>query len=186
MNKDIAYLIGVVAGDGSLNQTKRSKGGHHYTFRIYSAGDKYLVLLNKLFEKNFEIKGKIIKDKRKNNSYHVVIKNAIIFFYFVTNGCEIGKKQRGEIPKQIKENKKYFLEYLAGLIDTDGHVKNNRIQLKQKNKKLLETIQKILNDIGLNCTNPKINYTNNKPYFYIRFDNNIPLRFKQIFLNDKN
>ncbi len=130
-NPDLTYLLGVIAGDGSLNQTIRKKGGYHYTFRIYSRGEKYLDFLNKIFKQYFKIKGKIIKDKRKNNSYHLVIKNATLFFYFVINGSEIGKK-KGILTKRAKENKKYFLNYLAGLVDADGHIQKRRIQLKQK------------------------------------------------------
>ncbi|MBU2612123.1 MAG: hypothetical protein KKB62_00185 [Nanoarchaeota archaeon] len=184
LNIDIIYLMGVIAGDGSLNETKRSKGGYHYTFRIYAAGKKYLKLLNKLFEKNFGIEGKIIKDLRKMNTYYLVFKNAPLFFYFVINGNEIGKKKRFKIPKITTKNRKYFFEYLSGLIDTDGHIAGRRIQLKQKNKEFLNKIKLLANKYHLNCTDPKVNYTNKIPYYYIRFDNKIHLRFKtNTFLN---
>ncbi len=68
--------------------------------------------------------------------------------------------------------------YLAGLIDTNGHISNKRIQLKQKSKLLLEKIKRITNKFGLNPADVKINYTNNKKFYYIRFDNKLPLRLK--------
>ena len=178
MSKDIAYLIGVIAGDGSLVKCKRKRGGEHYILTIYAEKEKYLILLNGLFKKHFKILGKISKDKRKNSLYYLRFQNASIFFYFFLKGNEIGKKKRFHIPKEIKEEKRYFLEYLSGLIDTDGHISGNRIQLKQKSEKLLKEISRLTNKENLNCSIPKVNYTNQKPYYYIRFDNKITLRFK--------
>ncbi len=82
----------MITGDGSLSMSKRKKGGYHYSFRIYSGNENYLHYLNGLFNKLFLIKGKIIKDKRKENTYFLVIKHAAIFFYFVILGSEIEKK----------------------------------------------------------------------------------------------
>jgi len=177
-NKEIAYLVGVIAGDGSLTKTKRKRGGFHYQLRVYTGKREYLELLNNIIKKHFSLEGRIIQDKRKENAYLLEIKNATIFFYFVIHGNEIGKKKDFKIPKKIKKNKGYFLEYLAGLVDTDGHICNKRIQLKQKSERLLKEISKIANKAGLNCTKPKVNYTNNVPYYYIRLDNNLPLKFK--------
>ena len=159
-------------------KTKRKKGGFHYSIRIYGKGKEYLEILNEIFSKNFEIKGKIFEDKRKKDTCFLKIQNASIFFYFMINENEIGKKRRFKIPEIIKENPKYFKEYLSGLVDTDGHISRKRIQLKQKSEKLLKEIMVISNKQNLNCTIPKVNYTNKKPYYYIRFDNKIPLRFK--------
>ena len=60
---NIVYLLGIVAGDGSLSQAKRKKGGYHYIFRIYSGNEKNLQILNKIINKYFYTRGKIIKDK---------------------------------------------------------------------------------------------------------------------------
>ena len=93
-------------------------------------------------------------------------------------GSEIGKKQNKEIPKIISNNKEYFLGYLTGLVDTDGNVEGNRIQLKQKSQKLLTEIEQNLRILRLNPSASKVNYTNKKPFYYIRFDKKIPLRLK--------
>jgi hypothetical protein len=62
------------------------------------------------------------------------------------------------------------------LIDTDGSISGKRIQLKLKDK---EMITKIYQNIKkANPNNPKVNYTKNLPYYYIRFDNIFPLRWK--------
>jgi len=177
-NKDIFYLLGIIRGDGSLTKTKRKRGGYHYSLRIYCGNKENLIYLNNLFKKLFLIENKINKDERKQNLYYLIIMNAAIFFYFVNLGSEIGKKKQGKIPKIVLEKNENFLQYLAGLVDTDGHISKKRIQLKQKSYELLKNINKLSNKIGLNCNEPKVNYTNNIPFYYIRFDNRLPLRLK--------
>ena len=178
INEDIFYLLGVVEGDGSLIKSKRKRGGYHYVLRIYSGEKKYLIYLNEIIQELFGIKGRITKDKRKNSSYCIIIQNATIFFYFVILGSEIGKKKIGNISKTVRRKNKNILHYLAGLVDTDGHISNKRIQLKQKRHQLLKEIKELSNQLNLNCSDPKINYTNQIPFYYIRFDNKLPLRWK--------
>ena len=178
INEDIAYLLGVIEGDGSLSITKRKKGGYHYLFRIYSGEKKYLDYLQILLYNLFLIKGKINKDKRKKSLYYLLIQNATLFFYFAKLGSEIGRKKIGNLPNIIKSNKKYALNYLAGLVDTDGSISYKRIQLKQKRFNLIKEINKLCQKLNLNCSDPKINYTNQIPFYYIRFDNKLPLRLK--------
>ncbi len=178
INEDIFYLLGVISGDGSLIKSKRKRGGYHYVVRIYSGEEKYLIYLNEIIQKLFGISGRITKDKRKNSSYCIIIQNATIFFYFVILGSEIGKKKIGNISKIVKSKNKNILHYIAGLVDTDGHISHKRIQLKQKRHQLLKEIKELSDRLNLNCSIPKVNYTNNIPFYYIRFDNKIPLRWK--------
>ena len=172
-------MLGVICGDGSLIQSKRKRGGYHYILRIYSGEEKFLIYIKEIIQRLFEIKGKIIKDKRKNSAYHLHIENASIFWYFVILGSEIGKKRIGNISKMVKCKDENMLHYLAGLVDTDGHICNKRIQLKQKRHQLLKEIKELSDGLNLNCSVPKINYTNNISFYYIRFDNKLPLRWKQ-------
>jgi len=178
INEDVAYLLGVIEGDGSLSITKRKRGGYHYLFRIYSGEKEYLEYLQILLYNLFLIKGKINRDKRKENLYYLLIQNAPLFFYFANLGSEIGRKKIGNLPKIIKRNQIYALNYLAGLVDTDGSISYRRIQLKQKRFNLIKEINKLCQKFNLNCSDPKTNYTNKIPFYYIRFDNKLPLRLK--------
>ena len=178
-NKDLAYITGVIVGDGAMVITPRKKGGNHYVLSIFSNSKEYLLYLNLLFKKYFGRESRIYKDKR-HEVHSLVIQVAAIFFYFVNIGLPIGKSEEEFIPNIIKSNKIYFIEYISGLIDTDGHISSpRRIQLKQKSKDLLLEIVDFLNGNGVQCNIPKVNYTNNKPYWYIIFDNKIKLRFKR-------
>jgi len=178
LDNNVFYLLGVISGDGSLVMCKRKRGGFHYILRIYSGEEEYLLYLNRIIQGLFGIKGKIKKDKRKNSSYYITLQNASVFFYFVILESEIGKKRIGNIPRLVKDKNENILHYLAGLVDTDGHVQKNRIQLKQKRFRLLKEIKELSGKLDLNCSIPKINYTNNIPFYYIRFDNKLPLRWK--------
>ncbi len=181
INADIMYLLGVIEGDGSLTKTKRKRGGYHYLIRIYSGEEKYLFIINQLFRKYFLINSYIKRDLRKKNAFWLEVKNAPFFFYLSFLGINHGKKMERKIPKFAKKNKNYLKNYLAGLIDTDGSVYNKRIQLKQKSKILVVDIKKELEKMRLNPSEVKINYTNYIPFYYIRFDNKLPLRLKKAF-----
>lgn len=179
ISRDIFYLLGVISGDGSLNISKRKRGGYHYLLRIYSGEKAYLQYLNNLIWKLFNVKGRIIKDMRKDSSFHISIQSASMFFYFVILGSEIGKKKDGRLSNLIMENNQNLLNFIAGLVDTDGHIIGRRVQLKQKRLRLLEDIESVSKLLDLNCSEPKINYTNGVPFYYIRFDNKLPLRWKK-------
>jgi hypothetical protein len=92
----------------------------------------------------------------------------------------VGKSEEESIPKIIKSDNRYFIEYIAGLCDTDGSISGNKIHLKQKSKNLLLEIVEFLNENGITCSYPKVNYTNGKPYYYIRMERKIPLRLKEM------
>jgi len=175
INEDLVYLVGVIAGDGSLIICKRKRGGNHHRLQITSCSPNHLESLNKILQENFEITGKIIKDKRKERTYRLTTANTSIFWYFKL--LEAKYNSTNKLPKMCK-NKNYFNHYLAGLIDADGHVtpSKNRIQLKLKNKDIIEEIFSKISHANPNP--PKINYTNEVPFYYIRFDNIFPLRFK--------
>ena len=179
INEDVAYLIGVITGDGTIIKSNRNRGGFHYILKITSDSENCLKYLNYLINLHFGIQGRIVRDERKNHTYNLIIQNASVFWYFVLSGLSIGRKTRVKVPESIKR-KKLLLSYLAGLVDTDGHVKNNRIQLKQKDRLFLNNLYIILNEFGMNCAAPKVNYTDLKPFYYIRFDNKLPLRNAKI------
>jgi len=179
LNKDLAYLSGVIVGDGTILKIRRKKGGFHYKIKITSDSKNYLNTLNKIFEDNFNINGYIEKDKRKVHTYYLTLQNATIFWFFVLLGHEIGKKKGPIIPSYFLNNKILLIHFLAGLVDTDGHISYNRIQLKQKSRIFLSNICLQLKKINMNPNYPKVNYTNQKPFYYIRFDNKLSLRTPQ-------
>jgi len=165
----VAYFTGVITGDGSITKSKRKVGG--YCYRIQIVGyKKYMAYLATLTKELFNYKPRVLRDKRKKNCYLINIYSAAIFAYFVQLGLPIGKKRNLSVPKIIANNPSLFKHYMLGLIDTDGHVRNRRVQLKQRLKPFLEELVVLLEKhFNIKANPPKVNYTEGKPYYYIRF-----------------
>ena len=74
------------------------------------------------------------------------------------------------VPSLIAENPSLFKHYMLGLIDTDGSLTWNRVQLKQRDKNFLkELVHFLKKHFDIIARPPKVNYTEGKPYYYIRF-----------------
>lgn len=149
-----------------------------YIINIYSGSIEFLDDINKLIYDLFNYSGILIKDKRKNHTYRLSIQSSVIFWYFISLGLSSGKKINLSVPRTFKTESNYMINLIAGLVDTDGHVAGNMIQLKQKSKSLLEELKNYLYKFDMNPAPVKVNYTYAKPFYYIRFDNKWPLRFK--------
>jgi len=129
-----------------------------------------MAYLTTLTKDLFNHQPRILKDKRKKNCYLISIYSAAIFAYFVKLGLPVGKKRNLSVPKIIANNPSLFKHYMLGLIDTDGHVRNKRVALKQRLKPFLEELVILLKrHFGIISNPPKVNYTEGKPYYYIRF-----------------
>jgi hypothetical protein len=169
INNKIAYLAGVITGDGSLNSSKRKKGGYHYRIQIVGP-EGSLERIACLFKELFNYKPAVHRDKRKANCYLINISSAAIFFYFIKLGFASGKKRNIKVPATIAANPVLSKHYLFGLIDTYGHVSRNRIHLKQREETFLkELVHLIEKHFNIKSNPPKVNYTEGKPLYYIRF-----------------
>jgi len=169
INDKVAYLAGVVAGDGNLNVCRRKKGGYHY--RVNIVGHKEdLEYLTTLLNDLFNYKPPVLRDKRKANCYLINIYSAAIFFYFVKLGFPAGKKRDVSVPPRIAQNSTLFKHYILGLVDTDGSISKSRIILKQREENFLkELVQLLEKHFSIKSNPPKVNYTKGKPFYYIRF-----------------
>ena len=171
INDRVAYLVGAITGDGSLTTCKRKAGGYYYSVRLWGTKEKLVdkrALLNDLFY----WKSKIIKDKRKENCYYINVNSAAVFAYFVLLGLPVGKKRKLTVPQFIARSPSLFRAYMLGLIETDGHISKLRVHLKQRDKDFLKELVELLKKHFDIKSNPaKVNYTEGKPYYYIRFPN---------------
>jgi hypothetical protein len=165
----VAYLAGVITGDGHLTRSKRKTVGYHYVVGIVGRRG-FTEQLCLLIKEIFHYTPGFYKDKRKNDCYYVNIYPVAIFYYFIELGFRAGKKRNLRVPSLIAKDASLFKHFMCGLIDTDGFIDKKRVQLKQKDKGFLNELVRLLKKrLDISATRPKVNFTEGKPYFYIRF-----------------
>ncbi|MFX1319464.1 MAG: LAGLIDADG family homing endonuclease [Promethearchaeota archaeon] len=165
----VAYFAGVVAGDGNLNKCQRRKGGYHYRVKVVGRKN-YLKQLSVLVKDLFDFQPRVLRDKRKKNCYAINIQRAAAYFFFNKLGFQSGKKQNMRVPSLIAKDPFLFKHYMFGLIDTDGSLTRKRVQLKQRDKNFLKELVRLLKKhFDIISRSPRVNYTDGKPYYYIRF-----------------
>lgn len=160
INPDVAYLIGVMLGDGSvMTPIKRKKGGYYWKIQVTSNKDYSDVVYN-LLQKIFKCRPSIFRDKRKKDCWYVSLHSKKVHNYFTgAIGIPAGKKT-GNMPwlENCCVKRKIFRHFLAGLIDTDGYVGKKYISLVQKDKNFLEKIKSKAADLlNIEFTGPYVN-----------------------------
>ncbi len=169
LNEEVAELIGVYLGDGTLTK---------YFLRI--TGDKrydflYFKYLSKLIENNFDIKPTIRETKNKNLLYLEI--GSKIFCDYINKKFKLGFgskiRNKSIIPAEISNDDKLFFSCLRGMVDTDGSVSkdNNTLsvrfsnsnvfllnQIKELNKKYRIFNFENNNQIGIKSKEGVINY----------------------------
>jgi len=125
IGEDLAYLLGILCGDGCLKTPQPRKcGGVRFTIAIYTSnsvdGKTRARYICKLFKNNFGYAPKIFKQEKVGKSWlEIRINSVVIYAYFVTLGLPIGKKYgKLKVPPVVR-GKKFFRRFLCGLIDSD-------------------------------------------------------------------
>ena len=122
---EIAYLAGAIAGDGCFHIINSKDRNFPRVKITITSGDKtYLNLLNSMFIRNFDVGGKIFRDKRKNSCYDLHINHRVIWLYF-RNVLGLNKSSLS-VPSEFT-NPTLFRFFLAGFFDTDGYLNNRGI-----------------------------------------------------------
>jgi hypothetical protein len=168
LSEDLAYLCGVLAGDGNINIRKR-KYKHDYVIKCVGnpLNEKpfYHEIIKKKFKSIFgiDIEPKLLD---KNTTYGFCVwSKSLVTFLNKCIGLPIGpKNEKLNIPKILKKSKYYIISFIMGLADTDFCLtmkKNNYpvIVGVSKNKILMKEISLFLKDIGF-----RVSYENYKYY----------------------
>ena len=158
---DIAYLMGVIAGDGTFDPSGSVK--------IYLYGEKRKLIgkLERIIHDKIEefidvdnvhhsanLKPKFVYDNKKD-----IYSLSSSLLRDVLNIFDFGKDNKLEFPSYVKNgNKKVLSAYLSGLYKVDGSVNANvkyksmSYELASINKNLLVDIQKHLLNMGIFST----------------------------------
>ena len=158
LNKNIAYLVGVIMGDGNITIISRKDVSKYprTRIRIYNSSIPLLKMLQMLFKDSFNYSG-IITKKKDKNCYILEINSKIICSYFINFiGLKAEKKINLKIPIHVKK-KEFFKYFLAGLMDTDGFYtcKTFGIMMAGSNEDFLKNIKLLSKSLhGLFFLNP--------------------------------
>ena len=123
---ELAEFIGILLGDGNLN-----------TYQVSVTLDKkeieYCKFVSNLCQKLFGIKPSIRTDQKKSAT-SIVISRVELVLFLIKLGMKKGNKitNQVDIPQWIKQNKKFRVSCLRGLIDTDGSIIKHTYSSKNK------------------------------------------------------
>lgn len=156
---DIGWLIGFHMGDGTLDISKdgtyrtRVNGDEEETIKKYSKIWNYLSGSNCGYRisKRKDYKSNVWEYSQCSNSTEGVVNK-----YF--DGYVGSKTYNGRVPSFISDNN-LWIPYIAGLIDSDGHVKRDgKIEISMCMKPMLDLVVSVLASNGISYT-----YSEKKP-----------------------
>jgi len=159
-NEDLAEVIGIILGDGHVEEFIKDKKIRCYGIKIagnaYDDKDYITNYIPSLFFRVFKEKGTISLCRNSKAGYYKLYGKEFVEF-LKSKGINSGNKLKNNqgIPNWIKINKKFMINCLRGLIDTDGSVhlisknnKNLRINYTSYIPKLLNDVRQGLIDLG--------------------------------------
>lgn len=153
-SEKLAEFTGIILGDGSISKKQIIITLHKKDDREYGN------FITNLIEKLFNVPVGTYNKENINAVNYIVSRKKLVEFCIDKLGLKTGNKvkQQVDIPKWIKENKKYSIACVRGLMDTDGCVfkhtyKSNgkeysykKISFTNYSKPLRESVHTILSD----------------------------------------
>lgn len=157
-SQDLAELVGIILGDGGISARQLTITLHRYDDKEYG------LFVIKLIKKLFGVTPAVYKNTNGLANNIVVSRTELINYCVKNLGLKIGNKvkQQVDIPKWIKNNKKFRIACVRGLVDTDGSIYNHRYSVRGKkysykkisftslSKRLARSVYGILKENGLN------------------------------------
>ncbi|MFA5926315.1 MAG: LAGLIDADG family homing endonuclease [Parcubacteria group bacterium] len=153
----LAEFVGIVLGDGGISKRQVSISLNRETDR------DYIRFVKKTITDLFGVSPGLYSDPKSKADTIVISRTELVAFLTQKIGLKIGNKikQKIDIPRWIRQNKKYEIACLRGLVDTDGSVYKHKYIINNKfycyhklsfcslSPPLLLTVFGILKNIGL-------------------------------------
>ena len=167
LNKDLACLVGIIIGDGTLRKDKQR-------IVIELTDRKLLESVNKLIKKTFEKDVKIHerKDRRPNRKlkYYLSINNAAIYD-LMNLTFKIPKGKKSEIVTTpdiiMNSSKKIKKSYILGIMATDGGKRWwKNVGFSSSSKGLRDTVSNLLREINVEHKLDEWTYKRYKKQYY--------------------
>ena len=121
LTEDLAYLIGIHVGDGSMNYYEQKREYIlSYTGHLIDEEELYLNQVVTRFKLLLNKKPSIYKQYRDTTIIVIIRSKGIFHFFHQEIGLPKGSKSAIEIPKIIQESsQKYKIKFLKGIADTE-------------------------------------------------------------------
>jgi len=158
LDSESAYLIGFFIGDGCISEFRDNRGGNNlirYKTRFSSESEPVLDKISDILNRLFGCQVKPIRnDRRSEKLLEVSTRKKAVSDFLFQYGFFAGKKAyRISIPSAVKEllSKENFYGFLAGLIDSDGHVDKKRgsVEYYTVSEKLADDIVEMASIAGV-------------------------------------
>ena len=125
LNKEIAEVVGALLGDGCISRYwSRSESIWRYEIAVtgsHSDFNYYKNFIQPMFQKHFNLRGRLFIRKDNSTRYHIRSKR--VFDFFESLGIPVGKKGALlAIPSQIVSNKALAIACIRGIWNTDGSI----------------------------------------------------------------
>lgn len=150
INEELAESFGVLNGDGHIS---------NINYEICVVGSvlekDYYIYLKKLFEKVFNMK--FVISKQKNILRLRTYSKKLSFFLNKEYGLPLGSKSgKLKVPRQFFKSKCLLKAYIRGLFDTDGsfYIRRNKdavVEIISIDKSYLNNIRAVLNYLEIKC-----------------------------------
>jgi hypothetical protein len=152
LSADLAYVVGLILGDGSLAGDSSNKRGN-WTIGICFENKNHLKIYNKLIMQVFEVCPKNYLDRGCVVS---VFSSRVLHWFFreyfeFYNGYKSNKIFTPQVIKQSNDNL-VKVAFLQGLFDSDGTFTNGRVKYGTTSQKMAYQVQVLLNEFGINSS----------------------------------
>ncbi len=157
LDSDMAYLMGVLMGDGHISNSCKSKTDLSKDYRIsieivdieYMEQIIYPLFTNLVLTKSVPRRRK--RECKKESSYFILRNKELYGFLVNDMGLIAGRKDNLVVPKVILCSKGDIKRnFVAGLFDTDGGFRGKSIGFTMKSKILRDKIIDLLLEEGIN------------------------------------
>jgi len=157
LTEELAEIIGLFTGDGSLNFRCTDDKASAIRFTVFDEDIDLVEKIQTLIKKLFNCDVSIVKTNNEK-TFTVSIYSVNVCNYFIKNG--FSKKDfpsRGvennyiyHIPEYIfKSPKSVICAYLRGLFEADGTSHSSHISLSSKHKNIMQEVQELLTYVGI-------------------------------------
>ncbi len=140
INEELGYLLGLIAGDGHVDE---------FEVAFFNRSKELRGYVKDSFEKLFGKKAREVFPKRRVPLVTVTSK-ALAKGFAEVYGFDVGKKEKFNVAfKFLNAKRDAMVAFLRGLFDSDGGANRREVYFSTSSKHLAETVQLMLLRLGI-------------------------------------